>query len=148
MHQGTYRFLLWLAVSSGLWSCQTNPEPIAYGHDECAHCRMMISDQKYGGELITQKGRIYKFDSIECMASYYAGASVPEVQSIWTIDFSNPGMWVKADEAFYLRSKNLPSPMGMFLSSYAVREKAEEMKAQLYGDLLNWQEVLSLVNNK
>ena len=132
----------------GLWSCQANPEPIDYGHDECAHCRMIISDRKFGGELITQKGKLYKFDSIECMAAYYGGTSVPEVQSLWTIDFSNPGMWVKADEAFYMQSKNLPSPMGMFLSSYAVREKAEEMKAQLQGDLLNWQEVMGLVNKK
>lgn len=141
-------FLLSLFMCCGLWSCQVNPEPIDYGHDECAHCRMIISDRKFGGELISQKGKVYKFDSIECMAAYYAGTSVPEVQSIWTIDFSNPGMWVKADEAFYMQSKNLPSPMGMFLSSYAVREKAEEMKAQLQGDLLNWQEVMGLVNKK
>jgi copper chaperone NosL len=148
MRQRIYSVWMSIVMSFGLWSCQTNPESIAYGHDECAHCRMIISDQKYGGELITQKGKLYKFDSIECMAAYYAGVSVPEVKSLWTIDFSNPGMWVKADDAFYLRSMNLPSPMGMFLSSYAFREKAEEMKEQLQGDLMNWQEVMSLVNKK
>jgi copper chaperone NosL len=109
---------------------------------------MVISDKKFGGEHITKKGKIFKFDSIECLAAYYAGADIAEVHSIWTIDFSEPGNWVRADQAYYLHSKNLPSPMGMFLSSYAVREKAEAMKAKLEGDLMNWQEVVNLVNRK
>lgn len=129
-------------------SCQNNPEPIEYGHDDCAHCRMVISDQKFGGELITQKGKIYKFDSIECMASYYRTVNIDDVHSLWTMDFSNPGVWVKADGAYYLRSKNLPSPMGMFLSSYSNRDASEAMQGRMEGDLLNWQEVMSLVENK
>ena len=140
--------LMFLILAVSFNSCQNNPEPISYGQDDCAHCRMVISDQKFGGELITQKGKLYKFDSIECLAAYYRSLNVKDVQSMWTIDFSNPGLWVKADVAYYLRSKNIPSPMGMFLSSYASRVTSEEMKTQMDGDLLNWQEVLIVVEKK
>lgn len=143
-----HNLLLFVCLAACINSCQNNPEPIEYGHDDCAHCRMVISDKKFGGELITQKGKIYKFDSIECMAAYYHNMNIADVQSLWTIDFSNPGMWVKADAAYYLHSKNLPSPMGMFLSSYASRETSESMKAQMDGELMNWQEVLILMEKK
>ncbi|MBL7994942.1 nitrous oxide reductase accessory protein NosL [bacterium] len=140
--------LVFVFLMTSIASCQNNPEAIDYGYDDCAHCRMVISDQKFGAELITQKGKIYKFDSIECMAFYYRHSEFADVQSLWTIDFSNPGMWVKADGAYYLQSKNLPSPMGMFLSSFANREAAEAMRSQMEGNLLNWQEVMSLVVKK
>ncbi|MBL7958853.1 nitrous oxide reductase accessory protein NosL [bacterium] len=140
--------LVFVILMASIVSCQNNPEAIDYGHDDCAHCRMVISDRKFGAELITQKGKIYKFDSIECMASYYRHTEFTDVQSLWTIDFSNPVMWVKADGAYYLQSKNLPSPMGMFLSSFANRETAEAMRSQMEGNLLNWQEVMSLVAKK
>lgn len=139
---------LFLMFSIIALSCQNNPEAIDYGRDDCAYCKMVISDRKFGGELITPKGKIYKFDSIECLAKYYRTSNLSDAQSLWTIDFSNPGMWVKADGAYYLSSKNIPSPMGMYLSSYAVRETAESMKAEMTGDLLNWQDVLSRVEKK
>ena len=140
-------FLLVIAIVS-IVSCQNSPEPIDYGHDDCAFCRMVISDQKFGGELITQKGKVYKFDSIECMVSYYNSTRMEDVQSLWTIDFSDPSLWIKADGAYYLHSKNLPSPMGMYLSSYVDRGALETMKARMNGDLLNWHEVMSLVEKK
>ncbi|MGB5288980.1 MAG: hypothetical protein WBN42_10875, partial [Ignavibacteriaceae bacterium] len=48
-----------------LASCGSKPEPINYGKDECEFCRMQISDNRYGAELVTDKGKVYKFDSIE-----------------------------------------------------------------------------------
>ncbi len=143
-----HRSVLYVFIAFGIFSCRNNPEPIDYGHDECAHCKMAISDRKFGGELITKKGKIYKFDSIECLAAYYKDIQTADVQSLWTIDFSEPGTWIKADQAAYLHSKNLPSPMGMFLSSYGTREKAETMRAQMEGNVMNWQEVMGMVGHK
>src|SRR5574337_2109298 len=47
-------------------SCNTNPEPFAYGRDICDDCKMPIMDAKFGGEIINKKGRIYKFDDAHC----------------------------------------------------------------------------------
>ena len=49
---------------------QAQPEPIALGKDACDQCRMTISDARFGGEAITTKGRILRFDSVECLAAW------------------------------------------------------------------------------
>ena len=51
-------------------SCKTEPKPIDFGSDACEFCQMIIIDNHYGGELITEKGKVFKFDSGECMARY------------------------------------------------------------------------------
>ena len=45
-------------------SCSRSPEPIDYGTEECALCKMLITDQKYGSEIITEKGKNYKLDAV------------------------------------------------------------------------------------
>ena len=46
------------------------PRPIAYGRDACAECRMVASDPRFGAQLETATGKLYVFDSIECLAAY------------------------------------------------------------------------------
>ena len=50
-------FMLYLFMS-----CNTKPEPFAIGKDNCSFCKMGIIDPRFGGEMITKKGKIYKFD--------------------------------------------------------------------------------------
>jgi copper chaperone NosL len=53
-----------------LLGCQpTGPDPIAFGKDQCHYCRMTIAEPNYGAELITEKGRVYKYDAAECMVN-------------------------------------------------------------------------------
>jgi len=54
-----------------LLSCSTGSQPINYGKDNCDFCKMTIMDQKFGTEIVTKKGKIYKFDSDECMRNFY-----------------------------------------------------------------------------
>jgi len=59
-------------------SCSTKPQPIQYGKDVCDHCKMTIVDQKFGGEIVTKKGKAYKFDDLICMAKFLGTGSVKE----------------------------------------------------------------------
>ena len=45
-------------------------EPIKLNIDKCNNCGMTISDIKFAAELVTNKGRSYKFDDIACMMKY------------------------------------------------------------------------------
>ncbi len=54
-------------VSQLLSSCQPRPEPIHYGQDACDFCRMTIVDKQHAAQMVTEKGRVYKYDAIECM---------------------------------------------------------------------------------
>lgn len=131
-------------------ACRKGPEAIEFGLDHCAHCRMQIADPKYGAEIVTEKGRVLKFDAIECMAVHYRQmhADGNGIHSSWTIDYSKPGSWVRADSAYFLHSPKLPSPMGMFLTSFGNRESIMEAHHRHDGEVMSWADVLSLIERE
>src|SRR5690606_30570495 len=51
-------------------ACKPEAQAIDYGFDSCTHCKMTIADNRYGAELVTQKGKVYKFDAVECLTAY------------------------------------------------------------------------------
>lgn len=145
-----YCLLLIPFLLLSLVSCTPEPSPIEFGRDACDYCKMSIVDQRFGAELLTKKGKVYKFDAIECMInSLYEDKKFEEneVYALLTIDFGDPGNLVGAKECIYLHSQQLPSPMGMFLSAYHEQAKASEILGQKGGDLLNWQQMKDLVLN-
>lgn len=51
-------------------SCAPEQKPIPYGAANCAHCNMTVADNRYGAELVNDKGKAYFFDSSECLMAY------------------------------------------------------------------------------
>ena len=49
-------------LTLSLSSCSTAPQPIRIGQDNCDFCKMTISDNRFGAEIITKKGKVYIFD--------------------------------------------------------------------------------------
>ncbi len=70
MNKNKFSLIFFITLTLLISSCGSKPEPINYGHDECEFCRMQISDNRYGAELVTDKGKVYKFDSIECLIEF------------------------------------------------------------------------------
>lgn len=142
--------ILYFAVFVLLSACSNDPVPIRFNEDQCAYCQMIISDQRYGTELITTKGKIYKFDSIECLAAYLIEdkKDAKNLQSIWTIDFKYPEKFIDAKEAWYLHSDLLKSPMGLNLSSFTDKNAAENVKNVFPGELIRWKDVKKIVKIK
>lgn len=126
-----------------LSSCQPEPQSIDFGFDSCTHCKMTISDMRYGSELVTTKGKVYKFDAIECMAEYQKG-SLEDYAFQLVTDFSQPDKFIDAPKAWYLQSGALPSPMGMNLSAFEKESDAKEFAREKGGKVLNWNEIKQL----
>jgi copper chaperone NosL len=108
-----------------LVACRPGPRPIEYGQDACAYCRMQIDDPRYGGELVMTTGKIYTFDSVECLVSYYQsldGAHRAQVASLWVADFRHPRTLIPVDSAWFLHRSGPGSPMGRGM--LAVRDTA------------------------
>ncbi len=76
------------------------PRRIAYGQESCAYCRMTVGDPRFGSELVTRKGRVYTFDAVECMASYYL-SNRAVAGSLWVPDPSRSGALQPAESARY-----------------------------------------------
>lgn len=144
----TVRVMAAIALALLLAACSSGPVPIAYDRDGCDYCRMQISDPRYGGELITHKGKVHKFDSIECLASFYAGLQdSAAVRSLWVSDYGKPGTLIPAREALFIHHEGPGSPMGRGL--LALRGGAHELHAPVpEGDTLSWSDVVELVNRE
>lgn len=124
-------------------SCQPKPSPIEYGFDACSYCKMTIADERYASELVTTKGKVYKFDAIECLVSFQKTSDHEYALELLS-NFSNPGEFIEAKTAWILKSENMPSPMGMNLNAFASKNIAEDFQKEKSGKLMNWEETKKL----
>lgn len=127
-----------------LSSCSVGPRPVEYGKDHCALCEMTIMDPRYGTEIVTGKGKVYTFDSIECLVDYLKN-DLPESEKpefILVTPFEQPGELADARTSWYLHSRALPSPMGMFLTAFGSEQEARAAKKNHHGLLFSWEELL------
>lgn len=128
-----------------LLSCSSGSQPINYGKDNCEFCKMTIMDPKFGTEIITKKGKAFKFDSDECLRSYYNAASnTSEFASVFVTDYQNPGNLVDGKLAFYLHGLKVKSPMGGNLAAFGKKADAEKMKTQWAAEILTWEQMLKI----
>ena len=124
-------------------ACASDPRPIAYDADGCAYCLMQISDPRFGAELITSKGKVYTFDSIECLLQFHRQASIAgDVRSVWVSDYRHPGTLISALSATYIQLGAGRSPMGRGLLAVASESDA---RLVANGDvtLKRWAELLA-----
>lgn len=132
-----------------LSGCTVEPKPIPYGEANCAHCNMTVSDNRYGAELVNDKGKPYFFDSAECLAAYIAEQPEADEKASYMLvsDFTDPGQLIDSQQAHFLQSEALPSPMGMNLTAVADEATAKQMQQEYGGQLLDWDQVLLAVKN-
>jgi len=134
---------LYVLLVFTLMSCELKPEPINYNNDECAYCKMQISDVRFGAEMVTSKGKIYKYDSAECLVDTYIREDNPDYAYIMVTDYANPRTLIDAVSASYLISANQPSPMGGNLSAYQSEQTARQALEEKGGKLLSFDELLN-----
>jgi copper chaperone NosL len=138
--------ILCIAISGAMLlnGCAKKPVAFAFGTDACEQCSMTISDQRHGAEFVSDKGRSYKFDSVECMIqSLVPGGKFSDVtvHSSYVMDYAHPGSVVDATRAVYLVSPSLPSPMGANVSSFNARAIADTVRKEKGGDMMDWEAI-------
>jgi copper chaperone NosL len=140
-------YSLLICLSAIPFACSEAPEPINYGKDECEHCRMMITDNKYGSEIMTNKGKVYKFDSIECLIEYALEKNLlgDDNQMFLVTDFSMPEKLIDAKSAFYAHNDDFRSPMGFNVSAFGSQSEFKNFLSKNGGRKLSWLEVIEMV---
>ncbi len=118
--------LLMLPVSVLLYSCTSaQSEPIKLNKDQCDYCKMTIADGKFGCEIATEKGRIYKFDDLGCLFRYKGENAQMQVKRVYINDYLGENSLIDAELAYYVTSNELKSPMGGNYSAYHDKGQAE-----------------------
>jgi copper chaperone NosL len=129
-----------LAVAA---ACASGGPPVVhYGEENCAECRMTIDDPRFGASVVTTRGKVLKFDSVECAASYLAAADPGTIREAWVSDYRNPGTFVRAETAAYLKTTAVGSPMGAGILAVASAQDVAALQREIGGEALQWDGVL------
>jgi len=139
---------LMLFVLPVLSGCTPSPKQLTAGVDRCTHCMMPVSDLRFGAEIVYKTGKVLAFDAVECMGSYMEEHEVTQaedIHSLWVIDFNEPGRLIPVEDALFLHSQNINSPMGMNLAGY---DPSSDLSRLFSGEVLDWEGVRLMIQSE
>ena len=115
--------------------CKAKPEKIAFGKDSCAECKMTIVDPRFGGEIVTKKGRVYKFDDVHCVALFMErrGVEMSNISQTLFVNYNNSDDLIKVRAAEFVVSSSLKSPMGGNAAAFKTQAEAKKKAAEIEG---------------
>jgi len=126
-----------------LANCQKQTvEPVALApEDMCSYCKMAISETRYAAELVDSEGQAFKFDDIGCMANFIdSRKNQTKPVAHFVMDFDER-QWVKAEDAHYVRSSELSTPMNGGIIAFKDQAKAQQAVGKYRGQLLRLKDV-------
>jgi len=124
-------------------SCSTGPLPLVPGKDACTFCQMPVADTRFGAEIITAKGKLYKFDDIGCMSHFLKnGLSANEkIQNIFVVSYLHRQNFVEVSKSFFLKSVDVHSPMNSGIAAFESLNEATPLLKDFPGEILSWDEL-------
>jgi copper chaperone NosL len=139
--------IAWLIGTALVVGCRPadagRPPVVRFGEEACAHCRMIISDERFAASRVSRDGEALKFDDVGCLLKHEAGEIQPAA-AYWVHDFRSPE-WLNAREAIFVHSANLASPMGHGLAAVATVQAARELATDPSARALRFEEVTRFV---
>ena len=136
--------LLVMAFSiTALSSCSTKPQPLRVGQDNCNFCKMTINNHRFGAEIITKKGKIFKFDDEHCIIGFLNSKKVAQqdISGIYFIDFTIPDKLVNVNDAVFLQCPALKSPMGGNIAAFSNEDSLAKVFQQINGNKISWEDM-------
>lgn len=149
-HKSTKKLSISLTIffiSSFLTSCSVDPAPFSYGKDTCHFCKMTLVDSKFGTEIVTQKGKVYKFDDVSCLVNFLHTQEIQEkdIANIYFADFVKPNTIIEKNKAYFLESEQIKSPMPSGIAVFSSKEDLEKNMGVFKGKPLDWIELIEKV---
>lgn len=118
-------------------ACSNEPQPIDYGNDNCDFCEMTIVSKAYAAQAVSEKGKQYKYDAIECMVS-------DQLQHNYNIsvnlvaNFEQPGTMIDVNKTGFVINDSIKSPMGGNLAAF---EKGSPVVIDGSEGTFSWEEL-------
>lgn len=144
MKMKNFKMHLFVALLFVMSACASGPQPIKPGVEACDYCKMTISQLNFGGEIITKKGKIYKFDDSHCLAAFRKESiDSNTIKSVYFLNFDEPHNLIDADHAFLLKSDGLHSPMGGNTAAFESKEKLNLIQQKVNGEEITIQQLFN-----
>ncbi len=143
------KFREWRLKSASILVCifvlvgcgQTDPVAIKLHKDNCDFCQMTIADGRFAAEMITKKGRVYKFDDISCMLGYARENTKHEYSQWFVNQYDSNNILIDVKQAFFIHSEEIHSPMGGNVAAFASKQNAEKYAMKWNAEILNWENI-------
>lgn len=126
-----------------LSSCQAKPAAFVLGKDLCSDCRMTIMDARFGGELITKKGKIYKFDDPHCLTHFIKSGSIRESDISQTVfvSYRHPDTFLNSETVHFVVGDSFKSPMNSNAAAFQDLKEAEDAAVAARANIKSWKEL-------
>lgn len=140
------RKLPFLAFSLLLISCnQQEPVPIKLHKDACDFCKMTIADGRFAAELITDKGKVFKFDDLSCMIRFSNENKKQVYTQKYVNDYTKNNILINAESALFIYSPNVRSPMRGDVAAFALQEDTEKHAKMWNAPIIKWNQLSSVI---
>lgn len=126
------KFFIFLILTF-LVACQSpadlsEPPDIRYGEDLCTECGMIISEPRFAAAYYTVDSDARRFDDIGGMAIHHA-ENQEDVAHFWVHDYDTEE-WIMADQAFFVMSDQIHTPMDFGVIAISNQSRAEELASK------------------
>ena len=92
-------------------SSPPQPAPLDTRNDQCASCRMAVSDARFAAQIVAAGELPRFFDDLGCLADYLKAGKAPAGAAAFVADHRTK-VWIGAVHAVYTRVAGLATPMG------------------------------------
>ena len=94
-------------------------------------------------EIVT-KGKVHRFDDIGCMLAYAQSNDLsPDKAHFWVMDFDST-TWIKGEEAYYVLSPGIHTPMGYGIIAFKDQIKAKEIEDKTKGEVKEFKSLFNI----
>lgn len=127
-----------------LFACNTKPKEILVGKDTCSFCKMTVSDNRFGAELVTSKGKIYVFDDEICLIEFLKQHEEikKNKNEFYFTNFFEDHRLIPVKTAFIVKTKSHRGPMEGNYIAFANKERCDEYIKLNGGELLSWENLV------
>ena len=124
-------------------SCSNGPVPIKVGADNCYNCKMSIADARFGAEVLSKKGKAWKFDDLHCLVAFLKSGELKQeaIHEVYFVRFDGGHELLPSAKAILLQSERLRTPMGSNIVAFEGKPGLDEAGKQFGGKEITWKEL-------
>lgn len=134
-----------LAACGGPTITPDTPPEILYGEDVCDQCNMIINDERFAAGLVVElEPSVYEhriFDDIGDLLMYEKEHGGELTIAAYYVHDYNSKEWIDGENAYYISSQDLFTPMGFGLAAAAQELEANALAKEWNGTVLTFAEL-------
>jgi copper chaperone NosL len=119
------------------------PPEINYGRDICVECGMIINEARYAAAYRLPNGTEEKFDDLGGLLIHGHEQGELADAEVWVHDVETEA-WVRAEDAWYVMTKDGRTPMGYGIIAFADHQRAQDVAEGLGAEVLGWEVIMTM----